>query len=299
MAQSHARWRQARAALVLAAGLAAAPATAIDLALLWDFGRPEVSESRFRAALETATGDDALILQTQIARTWGLRRDFGKAREILRSIEPGLATAGPEARVRYALELGRTYASATHSPELRTPQTNELARAAYESALARARAANLDALAIDAIHMLAFVDTAPADQLKWAEQALAVVQASTQPAARRWEASIRNNLGYALHQLGRYEEALAQFRSALALRERGTNTQATRAAHWMVAWTLRALGRRAEALQVQLRLEHEGDAAGQPDPHVFEELEILFREAGDDERARHYRQRRAALPDKR
>lgn len=297
MAQTHAVWRQARAALVLAAGFAAAPATAIDLAPLWDFGRPDVSEQRFRAALETATGDDALILQTQIARTWGLRKDFDKAREILRAIEPGLGTAGPEARVRHALELGRTYASATHPAGLRAPRTNELARAAYESALAQARAANLDALAIDAIHMLAFVDTAPADQLKRAEQALAVVQASTQPAAKRWEASIRNNLGYALHQLGRHEEALAQFESALALRERGTNAEATRAAHWMVAWTLRALGRRDEALQIQLRLEREGDAAGQPDPHVFEELEILFREAGDDERARHYRQRRVTLPD--
>ena len=45
---------------------------ALDLNALWDFGRPEVSEQRFRDALQSATGDQALILRTQIARTYGL-----------------------------------------------------------------------------------------------------------------------------------------------------------------------------------------------------------------------------------
>ena len=146
--------------------------------------------------------------------------------------------------------------------------------------------------------MFAFIDTAPAQQLEWGRQALAVVEASTQPAAKRWEASIRNNIGYALHQLGRYDEALQQFRLALALRERGTDAEATRAAHWMIAWTLRAMGKPEEALQIQLRLEREADAAGRPDPYVFEELEALYQAAGDAERARVYRQRREALSQK-
>jgi len=268
---------------------------ALDVTPLWDFSKPELSEQRFRAALQSASGDDALILQTQIARTYGLRKDFETARALLKAIEPQLPGAGREVRVRYALELGRTYASATHPPELQTPQSKERARSAYQSALDQARAARLDGLAIDAIHMLAFVDTTPADQLKWAQQALAVVESSAQPEAKRWEASIRNNLGYALHQLGRYDEALAQFKAAVELRERGTNVEATRSAHWMVAWTLRAMGRNDEALAIQLRLERECDAAGQPDPYVFEELETLYRSKGDNERARHYQERRAAL----
>ena len=37
-------------------------------------------------------------------------------------------------------------------------------------------------LAIDAVHMLAFVDTAPMDQLKWGEEALAIALSSSQPA---------------------------------------------------------------------------------------------------------------------
>ncbi len=145
--------------------------------------------------------------------------------------------------------------------------------------------------------MLAFVDTSPEDQLKWAQNALAVVEASTQPEAKRWEASIRNNLGYALHQLGRYEEALQQFNEAVTLRERGTDAGNIRVAYWMVAWTLRAMQRNDEALAIQLRLERECDAAGEPDPFVFEELETLYRAAGNIERAEFYaNRRRSAAP---
>jgi tetratricopeptide (TPR) repeat protein len=266
----------------------------IDLTPLWDFARPDVSEQRFRAALANATGDDALILRTQIARTHGLRRDFEAARRMLREMEPAATTAGPEVRVRIQLELGRTFASAAHPADLLTPEARDRARASYDRALALARAAELDELAIDAVHMLAFVDTAPADQLRCGEVALDIALASLQPRARAWEASLRNNVGYALHQLGRYDEALDQFQQALAIRERGANTEATRVARWMVAWTLRSLGRVEEALRLQVALEAEGDVAGRPDPYVFEELEALHRAMGDGPRARHYAERLAA-----
>jgi hypothetical protein len=49
----------------------------------------------------------------------------------------------------------------------------------------------------------------------------------------------------------------------------------------MVAWTLRGLKRSDEALAIQQRLEREGDAAADPDPYVFEELELLYRERGE------------------
>lgn len=282
---------------VLVTSILFAPfAVAIDLGPLWDFGNPQLSEQRFRTELAKSSGDDALVLTTQIARTYGLRKDFSRAQAILTEVEPKVSSAGAEARARFALEYGRTLASATHPPETQTDTAKALARSRFESALAIAREDKLDALAIDAIHMLAFVDTAPADQRKWAQAALAVVEASDQPAAKKWEASVRNNLGYALHQLGQYEEALAQFKLALAIRERGTNAGATHAAHWMVAWTLRALKRNEEALAIQLRLEREGEAAKQPDPYVFEELGILYREKGDSERAAHYAALRKALP---
>lgn len=283
-------------ALLLATLVLASAGThaAIDLDTLWDSRNPALSEQRFRDALAAARGDDTLILQTQIARTHGLRRDFERARSVLRQIEPQLATAGAEARCRHALELGRSYASATHRPEDRTPETDARARAAYRSALALAREARLDGLAIDAIHMFAFVDTAPEQQLHWAQEALAVVLTSDQPAARRWEASVRNNLGVALNSLKRHDEALVQLQQALLLRERQGNARGVRIAHWMVAHTLRLLGRVDEALAIQQRLERENEAAGTPDRYVFEELEALHRLRGDAALAEQYAARRKA-----
>jgi tetratricopeptide (TPR) repeat protein len=275
-------------------GLSTNAAMATDITPLWDFSRPEVSEQRFRVALEKATGDDALILRTQIARTYGLRKDFDGARKLLREIEAAVGTAGPEAKVRFHLELGRTFASAAHPKELSTSEAKAQARQEYDLALELARAAKLDGLAIDAIHMFAFIDTSPSDQLKWGQAALETSLASQQPDARRWEASIRNNVGYALHQLGRYNEALNQFEQALVIRKNGTNADATRVARWMVAWTLRSLGRDEEALQMQLAIEKDAGAAGKPDPYVFEELEALYRKAGNLSKAQHYAERKAA-----
>ena len=64
-------WRRSWPAGVAAACLAVlgGSAMAIDLTPLWDHAQPAVSEERFRAALGTASGDDALMLRTQIART--------------------------------------------------------------------------------------------------------------------------------------------------------------------------------------------------------------------------------------
>ena len=62
----------------------------------------------------------------------------------------------------------------------------------------------------------------------------------------------------------------------------------------MVAWTLRSLKRNEEALEMQLALEREADAAGQPDPFVFEELEALYRDKGDLSKAQYFAARRAA-----
>lgn len=267
---------------------------AIELSPLWDFSRPEASEQRFRAALATATGDDALILRTQIARSFGLRKEFDRARRLLREIEREIDQAGAEAKARFHLEMGRTHASATHPPALLTDEAKALARAAYDRALGYARTGALDALAIDAVHMHAFVDNAPADQLRWGEIALNLAMSSQQPDAQRWEAPIRNNIGYALHQLGRYEEALDQFRRAVAIRAQQQNDDATRVALWMVAWTLRSLNRLDEALEQQLELERAADAAGKPDPYVFEELEALYKAQGNLARAQHYAQRKAA-----
>jgi tetratricopeptide (TPR) repeat protein len=267
----------------------------IDLSTTWDFARPEVSEQRFRALQAGASPDDRAVLQTQIARSHGLRRQFAEARAQLAPVQAQLATLGAEPRVRYHLELGRSWVSATHPPAELTPQARAAAREAYLEALSLALAVELDDLAIDAMHMLPFVETDPLLALQWNQQALALASASSQPAARRWEPSLRNNLGLDLHRLGRLDEALAMFQANLSVTERLGNPTRLRIAHWMVGWTLRGLGRHAEALAVQQRLERENDAAGTPDPHVYRELVELHTALGNQQQAAVYAAKGAAL----
>jgi tetratricopeptide (TPR) repeat protein len=270
------------------------PSGPLDLSALWDYRDPAGSEQRFRAALETASGDDALVLRTQIARSYGLRRDFDHARELLAALEQDLPGAGSQVRARYWLELGRSYSSATHDEASQTEEVRAAARGAYQRALDEARAGGLDALAIDAVHMMAFVDRAPEDGVRWADTGLEIALGSGQPEARRWEASLRNNRGVALGELGRHAESLAEYERALALVGDSGDTTRVRIAQWMVASALRALGRLDEAKALQLRLEREWDADGEPDPYVFEELEAIFTAQGDTERAAHYAGRRQA-----
>jgi len=76
---------------------------------------------------------------------------------------------------------------------------------------------------------------------------------------------------------GRLEAALRAFEEALKSRERIGDPARTRVAHWMVAWTLRLMGRPEEALGIQRALKAELDAVGARDPYVDEELELLER----------------------
>ncbi|MEO6928159.1 MAG: tetratricopeptide repeat protein [Casimicrobiaceae bacterium] len=261
---------------------------ALDINALWDYSKPELSEQRFVAALDGATQDERLILQTQIARTFGLRCDFAKARDILSSVHPALPTASLEAQTRYFLELGRTYASATHPDDARTPENLESARSHFLHAHEIAARGRLDYLAIDALHMMPCVDSEPDLQLAWNEKAVAYMAGSEQADARKWEGSLRNNIGYARHLQGDYESALAEFRLSRAAHERTGRVPNVRIADWMIAWTYRAQKKYAEALAMQLDLERAFDADGEPDPYVFEELEHIYRALGDEPRAQHY-----------
>jgi tetratricopeptide (TPR) repeat protein len=263
----------------------------MDIASLWNHADPAGSETKFREALENATGDTALILQTQIAKTYGIRKQFDQARAILKTLD--LTGVGPAASVNYWLEWGRTFCSATHNPALQTDEARDQARAAFTRAFELAREAKLNFLAIDALHMMGIVDTAPEELLAWNLKTLAFMEASNDLGARTWEASLRNNVGYGLHQVGRLEEALEQFKLALTAREKKGDVRGVRIAHWMIAWTLRGLERFDEAIEIQLRLEREWDSDVQPDPYVYEELAALFEATGDHTRAEHYRVKHA------
>lgn len=266
----------------------------VDLSSLWDYAHPAVSEERFRAAIVRAVPDDAFILQTQIARTYGLRKDFVKAREVLAQIEPRFESVSPEAKARWLLEMGRTWASPAHTQEQRSPENREKARGFYMRSFETAKQARLDGLAIDALHMMVMVDEAPDQQLEWNMKAIAYMEASTQPDAKKWAGSLYNNVGYAHHIAGRDDEAIAWYRKSLAAYEAQNRPANVRIAHWMIANALRTQGKLQEALAIQQRLEREWDGAGEPDPYVYEELEALYRALGNEQQAKHYAGKRRA-----
>ena len=238
----------------------------VDIPDLWVFDRPEVSETLIRTALESAQGDERLELLTQVARTYSLRKRFDDAHRLLDEIEPQLAKAGPAPRVRYLLERGRTFNSAG---------APEKARLLFLEAWELGRASGLEGLAIDAAHMVAIVEPKTQDQLAWNRRGLELAERATDTYARNWQASLHNNIGWSLHDAGRFEEALAHFQAALKERERRKQVVEIRIAKWAVARCLRSLGRRDEARAIQLALKAEWDAEGKEDRYVLEELEIL------------------------
>ncbi|NJM82714.1 MAG: tetratricopeptide repeat protein [Tabrizicola sp.] len=256
-----------------------------------DFNDLDGSEKRLRDRIaRTGNDEERFACSLQLSRCLGLRQDFQGARAVLEELRLSPCMSGPEARARFALEWGRTLCSTTHRhADIPEADLNE-ARQSYMLAHDTAKAAQLDDLAIDALHMMAVVDTAPDLQLKWGQAALDLARSSSDHRAKAWEAALLNNIGYALHQLGRLPEALEQFEAALAARQRQGNPQQVRIAKWMIAWTLRSLGQLDEALAMQEQLEAECAAAGQPDRHVFEELAVLHELLGDPRKQSIYHQ---------
>ena len=242
---------------------------AASIVQMWDFADPAASEGRFREALAGAQADFALELETQIARTYSLRKRFADAHGALDRVEPRLAGAGAKPRVRYLLERGRTFNSAGDKGA---------ARFLFLQAWELARKAGEEYLAIDAAHMVAIVEGGE-QALEWNLMALPLAQNARDPEARRWQAALLNNIGHELNGLGRHAEALGYLEQALeAYRERG-DKGTIRIARWMVAHTLRLLGRGEEALAMQLALKKELDAEGAADPHVEDEIEKLLKGA--------------------
>ena len=235
--------------------------TMTDPSDLWDFDDPAGSEQRFRTAAETAEGSDRLVLLTQLARALGLQERYDEGHALLDE----LSVSDAEVATRAALERGRL---------LRSAGDPEAARPHFEAAATTAREAGLEALHVDALHMVALV--APAeDQQRLTEEALAIARGSSTTAARDWDASLLNNLGMVHADAGDWPAALSTFEEALAARERIGDAGRTRVAKWMVGWALRNLGRREEALAVQTALKAELEAVGEEDPYVDEELALL------------------------
>ncbi len=234
------------------------------LAEVWDWDDPAGSERRFRELARTVPTLRPAAL-TQVARALGLQERYVDAHAVLDEVAAADDGALPEVAVRVHLERGRLLRSAGRPAD---------AVPLFEEAAARAASADLEVLHVDALHMLALEGTAP-ERLDRNRAALAVARACRTEEARRWDASLLNNLGMAQHDTGDLAGALESFEAALALREERGQVREARVARWMVGWTLRLLGRQADALTVQRSLRAELDAAGEQDPYVDEELGLL------------------------
>lgn len=255
-------------------------AYALDVNAMWDYDHPDVSEQRFRDALTSAKGNDALILRTQIVRTYSLRNRFDDAQRELDAIAPQLSSASAEVRVRSLLERGRTLRSAGKPLD---------ARPLFIQAYEQADRAQLPDLAADALHMVALAEPGLESQLRWNRKVLAYVRRAGHEAALHWEGSALNNIGVALNDAGRHEDALQALQQALQAYQRHGRPEQVRYARGAVAYTLRLLGRHDEALGIQQSLEREYDALGQRDADVYEELALLYEARGDAAQAAHYR----------
>lgn len=236
----------------------------IDARPLWDFDDPATSERRFRDAARDADGPERGAWLTQVARALGLQKQYDEGHAVLDELRGD----DPEVAARLALERGRLLRSAGD------PDDSEAARPLFETAARRAAEAGLDELAVDALHMAALV-AGPEDVVAAHERALEAARGARDPRARDWDASILHNLGMALADRGDHAAALVVFEEALEARERIGERAQVRVARWMVAWSLRHLGRREEALALQRALRDELAALGERDPYVEEELAVL------------------------
>jgi tetratricopeptide (TPR) repeat protein len=269
---------------LLAATLSAG--AAVDVDALWNYADPAASEARFREALSAAQGDDALVLRTQIARTLGLRQRYDEAHRELDAIEPAIASAGIEPRVRAWLERGRT---------LRSSGQAEKSRPLFNRAYVTADAAGLEVLAADALHMLALAATPLDERIEWNRRTIDYARRAKDARAQGWQAAALNNIGNDLRGANRLDESLAAFREALAAYERIGRADRVRFARWQVANVLRLKGQAEDALAMQIALERDAQAAGEPDPYVYDELALLHAARGETERAAQARARAEEL----
>jgi len=255
-----------------------APLDAAALDRWWNFDDAAASEAKFRGELANlpAGSGARMELLTQLARAQGLQRRFADANATLDDVEATLPRMPARVSVRYLLERGRVFNS-SHQPERAVPL--------FHAALDQAQAADEDFLAIDAAHMLG-IAAPPSERLDWNLRAVAMTEKTQHARAKRWLASLYNNIGWTYHERGEYERALEYFRKALPAWEARGNPGAIRAAKWSIARALRSLGRNDEALSMQRALLAELERERAVDGFVFEELAELELARGDPVAAR-------------
>jgi len=254
-----------------------------DFDTLWNYGKPDETEQKFRELLGPKGADMEpgyhLELQTQIARTLGLQQKYAEAHQLLDDVESRMTQDQSVVKIRYLLERGRVYNSSG---------TKDLALPLFKGAWELGLQEKADFYAVDAAHMVAIA--APQDEkLAWNEKAMELAERSPDSRAQGWLGSLYNNIGWTYHDQQDYDKAMEVFLKALAWRESKGQEVETRIARWCVARTHRSLGNIDEALAMQLALEREIlDSGAEKDGYVYEEIGECLRLQGDEAAARPY-----------
>jgi tetratricopeptide (TPR) repeat protein len=231
----------------------------MDVRSLWNFSDPAASQRVFETELKTAQGDLVLELKCQIARTYSLRKDFSSCHAVLDKISDECQDNSCRSWACYRLERGRAFNSAGN-PDAARPLFTDATKSPFED------------LAIDGYHMLAIVS--PPDQAYEINQsALNRATESSSHSAQRWRASLLNNMGWNMHDLGQFSEALQHFKDATASRQQMGDAEGIHIALWCEARCLRSLERHQEAIEILISLDNS-------DPNVSEELEANMQALG-------------------
>jgi tetratricopeptide (TPR) repeat protein len=237
-----------------------------DFSSLWNYNQPQETEERFREILPAAraSGDRDYYLQllTQIARAQGLQKQYDQAQATLDHVREELTDDLKTVKVRYLLERGRCFND--------TGQY-ENARAAFLQAWQVGQEHRLDGYAVDAAHMMGIIEP-PDEALAWNLRAVEYAKTSDDPAARRWLATLQNNIGWTYFKQKEYDKALAVFEEALELRKAQHKPGPIRIARWCVAKMQRLLGQYEIALKEQEALLGEAQRAREDDGYTHEEL---------------------------
>ena len=231
---------------------------------LWDFNDIDISLSRFESALadpEYAHEIDGV--QTQIARCYGLKKEFEKADDMMTPVGENLDSKSDLIQAYYYIETGRIL-NLDRKPAEAKPYFLKAIDIAEHGGL------QTKSVLVDALHMMAIIE--PRNARKWNDEAFQIVEKSRDPAVTKWKASLCNNLGWSFFDERDFEQALDYF--TLALSERVTIQQKKdiTIARWCVARVHRQLGNWDQALHMQ---EH--NLKETPDDHfVHEELALIY-----------------------
>jgi tetratricopeptide (TPR) repeat protein len=237
----------------------------------WKYQDPAQTEEAFLEYVDELTEheDSTLLpqLYTQLARCKSLLQDAQGCKAYLQSAKELIDDANGIDRIipliRYHLERGRLFNSM---------QIEDRGREDFLTAWNEAVEHGIDFHAVDAAHMLGIISEGEV-ALEWNLKAMQFAEDSQDAKTKSWLGSLYNNIGWTMHGLGRFDQALECFlNNETWYRERLRHEEAL-IAHWSMSKMLRLLNRTDEALRELYVIADERKQRSLPnDGYLVEEI---------------------------